>query len=61
MSVQEKIKEELLKELYTDIDKMYDFMEQHFLLDTQHEDLIIKQLNKLKDQFYLIVSNSKLS
>jgi hypothetical protein len=61
MSVQEKIKEELLKELYTDIDKMYDFMEQHFVLEREHEDLVIKQLNKLKDQFYLIVSNSKLS
>ncbi len=61
MSVQSKIKEELLKEIYTDIDKMYDFMEQHFLMDAEHEALVIKQLNKLKDQFYLIVSNSKLS
>jgi hypothetical protein len=61
MSVQEKIKEELLKEIYTDIDKMYDFMAQHFVLDPQHEDLVIKHLNKLKDQFYLIASNSKLS
>lgn len=61
MSVQEKIKENLLKEIYTDIDKMYDFMAQHFILDDQHEDLIIKHLNKMKDQFYLIASNSKLS
>ncbi len=61
MSVQEKIKENLLKEVYTDIDKMYDFMEQHFVLDDTHHDLIIKQLNKVKDQFYLIASNSKLS
>jgi len=61
MSVQEQIKENLLKEIYTDIDKMYDYMSQHFILDEQHEDLIIKHLNKMKDQFYLIVSNSKLS
>lgn len=61
MGVQKQIKENLLKEIYTDIDKMYDFMEQHFILDDQHHDLIIKQLNKLKDQFYLIASNSKLS
>ena len=61
MSVQEKIKENLLKEIYTDIDKMYDFMEQHFVLEESHHDLIIKQLNRVKDQFYLIVSNSKLS
>jgi len=61
MSVQEQIKEKLLKEINSDIDKMYDFMEQHFILDEQHHDLIIKQLNKVKDQFYLIATNSKLS
>ena len=61
MSVQKKIKEELLKEIYTDIDKMYDFMAQHFALLPEHEDLVIKQLNKLKDQFYLIASQSRLS
>mgnify|MGYP007005250985 FL=1 len=61
MSVQEQIKENLLKEIYTDIDKMYDFMAQHFILTAEHEDLIIKNLNKMKDQFYLIASNSKLS
>lgn len=61
MSVEEKIKEQLLKEMYTNIDKMYDFMEQHFVLNDEHHDLIIKQLNKVKDQFYLIASNSRLS
>lgn len=61
MSVQEKIKENLLKELYTDIDKMYDFMEQHFILAPEHEALIIRELNKLKDQFYLMVAQSRLS
>ncbi len=61
MGVQDHIKENLLKEIYTDIDKMYDYMEQHFVLSQEHEDLVIKQLNRLKDQFYLIVSNSRLS
>lgn len=61
MSVEKKIKEELLKEIYTNIDKMYDFMEQHYALSDDHHDLIIKQLNKLKDQFYLISENSRLS
>jgi len=61
MSIQEQIKENLLKEIYTDIDKMYDFMEQHFDLSTEHHDLVIKQLNRLKDQFYLIANNSRLS
>lgn len=50
-----------MKEIYTDIDKMYDFMEQHYVLSEQHRDLIIKHLNKFKDQIYLISENSKLS
>lgn len=61
MSIQEEIKDNLLKEIYTDIDRMYDFMDQHFILNGEHEKVVIKQLNKLKDQFYLIVSNSRLS
>lgn len=61
MGIQKKIKEELLKEIYSDIDKMYDYMDQHFVLSKEHHDLVIKQLNKLKDQFYLIANNSRLS
>jgi len=61
MSVETKIKEELMKEIYTNIDKLYDFMEQHYVLSDEHHDLVIKHLNKLKDQFYLISSNSRLS
>ncbi len=61
MDVEKKIKENLLEEIYTNIDKMYDFMEQHYILSDTHHDLIIQQLNKLKDQFYLISQNSRLS
>ncbi len=61
MTVQEQIKSNLIKEVYTDIDMMYDFMEQHYVLSEDHRDLIIKHLNKFKDQIYLISENSKLS
>jgi hypothetical protein len=61
MSVQEQIKANLIKEVYTEIDKMYDFMEQHYVLSESHRDLVIKHLNKFKDQIYLISENSKLS
>lgn len=61
MSVQEQIKLKLIKEIYTDVDKMYDFMEQHYTLSEEHRSLIIKHLNKFKDQLYLISENSKLS
>lgn len=36
-------------------------MEQHYALSEEHHDLVIRELNKLKEQFYLISSNSKLS
>lgn len=61
MSIQEKIKEEILNNLYGEIDKVYDSMEQRFILSEEHHDLIIKQLNKLKDQLYIIAVHSKLS
>jgi hypothetical protein len=61
MSVQKQIKDNLIKEIYTEVDKMYDFMEQHYILSEDHRDLIIKHLNKFKDQIYLISENSKLS
>ncbi|MEA1918722.1 MAG: hypothetical protein U9N52_02690 [Campylobacterota bacterium] len=61
MSIETKIKENLLQEIYTNIDKMYDFMAQHYVLSEDHEDLIIKHLNKMKDQFHLISEHSKLS
>ena len=61
MPVQEKIKEELLKELYGNIDRLYDSLEQRFALSKEHETLAIKQLNRLKDQLYLIVKESRLS
>lgn len=61
MSLQKQIKANILKDIYTDIDKMYDSMQQRFILSDDHHDLIIKQLNKLKDQLYLISENSKLS
>jgi hypothetical protein len=61
MTVQEQIKANILKEIYTDIDKMYDSMQQRFILSDAHHDLLIKQLNKLKDQLFLISENSKLS
>jgi len=61
MSVEKKIKENLIKEIYTDVDKMYDFMDQHYLLSEEHRALIIKHLNKFKDQVYLISENTKLS
>ncbi|MCH9814072.1 MAG: hypothetical protein K0U47_09045 [Epsilonproteobacteria bacterium] len=56
-----KIKEELAKELYTNIDKIYDALEQKLILEKAQRDTMIRELNKLKDQLYLIIGESKLS
>ncbi len=58
--IEEKIKEQLLIELYTRVDNIYDFMEQHFKVEAEHEEIIIKKLNALKDQLYIFAQNSKL-
>lgn len=56
-----KIKNELVKELYGNIDKIYDAMEQKLILEDAKRDVAIRELNKLKDQLYLIIAESKLS
>ncbi|MCD6259370.1 MAG: hypothetical protein J7J31_07185 [Helicobacteraceae bacterium] len=61
MGVQEKIKEEILQEINTEIDKLYDSLHQRFILSDANHDLIIKELNRIKDQFYVITMQSKLS
>ena len=61
MSVQEQIKAKILQEIYGDVDKLYDMMEQRFILSDEHNSLIIRELNKLKDQLYLISQNSRLA
>ncbi len=49
MAIQEQIKEQLLKEVFSNIDNIYDFMETRYNLDKSCNDAIIKKLNELKD------------
>lgn len=61
MSVQDKIKTELLQEAYGNIDKIYDSIDQHFILDETRRDNIIKHLNVLKDELYFVFQTTPLS
>ena len=61
MSVEEKIKEEVMKTTYGNIDMLFDYMDQRFELSEESRTIIIRELNKLKDQLYLIAANSRLS
>lgn len=61
MSIQEKIKEQLLQEVFSNIDNIYDFMETRFEMDKHCNEDIIKKLNELKDVVYKVSTLSNLS
>lgn len=59
--VHDKIKAELMNEIYAGIDRIYDSIEQHFELDETRRDNVIKSLNTLKDELYFVVQTTPLS
>ncbi len=61
MSIQEKIKAELLQEAYANIDRIYDSIEQHLAMDEARRNNVIKQLNILKDELYFVYKTTPLS
>ena len=60
-AVHDKIKEQLMVEMYASIDRIYDSIEQHFELDETRRDNVIKHLNILKDELYFVVQTTPLS
>jgi hypothetical protein len=61
MRIQEEIKKELLKEIYGNIDNIYDFIDARFKLDKPCNDGVIKKLNELKDVIYKVTNLSDLA
>ncbi|WP_129081329.1 hypothetical protein [Halarcobacter anaerophilus] len=61
MTVQEQIKEQLLKEVLSNIDNIYDFMDSRYNLDKHCNDAIVKKLNELKDVVYKVSGLSDLN
>ncbi len=61
MCVHDKIKAELLQEAYANIDRIYDSIEQHFILDETRRDNVIKHLNILTDELYFVFQTTPLS
>lgn len=59
--VHDKIKAELMVEIYASIDRIYDSIEQHFELDETRRDNVVKSLNTLKDELYFVVQTTPLS
>ncbi|ADG91748.1 conserved hypothetical protein [Arcobacter nitrofigilis DSM 7299] len=61
MSIQDSIKEQLLQEVFSNIDNIYYFMETRFDMDKHCDEDIIKKLNELKDVVYKVSTLSDLS
>lgn len=59
--VEDKLKAQLLVEVYASIDRIYDSIEQHFDLDEIRRTNVIKSLNTLKDELYFVVQSTPLS
>lgn len=59
--VQDKLKAQLLVEIYAGIDRIYDSIEQHLDLDETRRTNVIKSLNALKDELYFVVQTTPLS
>lgn len=60
-NVQDKLKEQLMVEIYASIDRIYDSIEQHFELDDIRRSNVIQSLNTLKDELYFVVKTTPLS
>lgn len=60
-SVQDKLKAELMVEIYASIDRIYDSIEQHFELDETRCSNVIKSLNTLKNELYFVVQTTPLA
>jgi hypothetical protein len=52
MEIQQKIKDELIKEVFSNIDNIFDFLDSRFKLDEVGSNELIKKLNELKDVVY---------
>lgn len=61
MSIEAKIKAEVMKTTYGDIDNLFEYMDQRFILSDEDKEIIIKELNGLKDRLYRIAEESRLS
>lgn len=59
-AVHDKIKAELMIEIYASIDRIYDSIEQHFALDETRRENVVKSLNTLKDELYFVVQTTPL-
>jgi len=59
--IEEKIKQDLLQEIFSDTFKVYEFIDTRFKLDEKTRSEIISKINTLNDDLTNILKETKLS
>lgn len=59
--VEEKIRQELMQEIFSDTTKIYEFIESRFKLDDKQREELISKINMLNNNLTLSLKNVELS
>lgn len=59
--IEEKIKQDLLQEIFSDTFKIYDFIDTRFSLDEKTRSEVISKINSLNDELTKLLKETKLS
>lgn len=59
--IEEKIKKDLLSEIFTDTFKIYEFIDSRFKLEEDTRNEVISKINKLNDELTKLLKETKLS
>lgn len=59
--IEDKIKQDLLQEIFSDTFKVYDFIDTRFKLDEKTRSEVISKINTLNDELTKLLKETKLS
>ena len=59
--IEDKIKQDLMSEIFTDIFKVYEFIDTRFKLEEKQKDEMIAKINGLNNDLTTMLKDAKLS
>lgn len=59
--IEEKIKQDLMQEIFNDTFKVYEFIDTRFELDEENRKVIIADINELNNKLTILLKKIKLS
>lgn len=59
--IEDKIKQDLMQEIFTDSFKIYEFIDTRFKLDEKNRTEIISKINSLNNELTILLKEVKLS